>query len=256
MGKKTAEPKGIAQYDNWNLYMGLLKPENLSPLEGLLAAESEKLGRLKQLDERGELDFGDMVDDEEEMNTLCRVLQREVESYLGTPQFPDATCCCYDDGGDPVTRTVYVGGDILIPPQGRVKAIPELVHELTHHILHSNYPEHDGFLQADGKAFNEGLARGVERRLSQKYASKEGNEAFEYVATDVTVGELRSVYRFLCSLLGKECREELLAVEASNDYDEARKGKPSHWAIGTANYALREMEHGEELYREAFNGDF
>lgn len=252
MAQQASPLQQISDYTNDVLQKALLKRENIPILEELLAAETEKLMRLQRVEGQGELDFGEVITDEDEMNALCRTLQREVEAYLGSPQLPDAMCCCYDDDGKPVDNPVYVGGSILITPMERMKAIPILAHELTHHILESRYPEHKAFLQTEGKAFNEGLARGVERKLSKVHAAREGNEALEYVSTGITVQDLGNMYRFLCHCLRKECKDELL--EASNTYLNLTFG-PSAWAIGTATYALREVERGEDIYREALRGN-
>lgn len=144
-----------------------------------------------------------------------------------------------------------------------------LVHEYTHHVLHaggiplslfSNLSAlgEDAYLES--RILTEGHARGVSRWLAAMYREREDNPAFLYLPLNYTVGELKSVYIWMCHHLGLQGYSSLFSTRTEVDKVESdswhESGMPTPHAFGSAVFLLFEAEYGSGLYKSIVNNRF
>lgn len=148
----------------------------------------------------------------------------------------------------------------------RVKFINTLMHEYTHHVqnvkkLDFSAPLPVSIFSADTNLEYsiriEGHARGVTRWLANTYREREDNSAFLYMPLNYTVGELKSVYAWMCSQLGLAGRSCLLSTKTEIDKIEYNSwvelGRPTPHAFGSAVFLMLETKYSSNLYKNIAN---
>ncbi len=137
----------------------------------------------------------------------------------------------------------------------KTKLIPIAGHEYAHHVQNI-----EGLLVAKSHIFSEGHSRGVQKYLAKKYAQEEGNEAFLYDTLDVSVGEFKSAYRWMCKKLNQKLSKSLLKIRTSRDLDEgiARSiiRRPTSHALGNALFSIYQEIYGDEIYKQMMHREF
>ena len=139
---------------------------------------------------------------------------------------------------------------MIVAKSKETTVIPAIAHEYTHLILAKlEIPNEYNYLE-------EGLARKIQRDISIKYKEKLNNLLFEYDILNYDVGEMKSVYKWICDLLEKEPRKELLKVKArETDWIEKRyynnHDKPTPHAIGNTTFKIMQEINYEVASYEA-----
>jgi len=149
---------------------------------------------------------------------------------------------------------------IRLSKEGEKEAFNALGHEYTHHLIYSSMgsiTRKQILRMRKFSAFQEGIARGVERFVSNAFSVENEDDVFLFDVTDETYGELKSAYRWLSRKQGFAKRENIIGLESSIDSDEniSRffRRKPSVHAMGNTLFYLRELEEGNQIYRQAWN---
>ena len=108
--------------------------------------------------------------------------------------------------------------------------------------------------------FMEGHSRGVSRHISGTWAKQQQNPAFDYEIVEVSLGEFKSVYRWLCLKRGTTPNTHLLDIATSRDKEEDferdRTGKPSIHALGNTVFSMYDRGHDADFYRETLQHGF
>lgn len=140
---------------------------------------------------------------------------------------------------------------------------PVFAHEYTHHLQHLTHDEGNPSSFRGYSAFIEGHARGVQRAASHHFREKHDNESYLWSITDTDVGELKSVYQWVCKKTKREPNKKLMTVAKScRDTDETIKRympfsfQPTAHAIGNSLFLMAEKKHGTGIYKRAMKGDF
>ena len=150
--------------------------------------------------------------------------------------------------------------EVILEKTPRTELIPAMGHEYTHHVQLDEGVIDKGGHHGKYLIFKEGHARGVERHLSEDYREREDNEAFLYHILNRNIREFKSAYVWMCSMLSKPVRDNLLRTKALLDNYEYRilssKRKPSLHATGNALFSIYEALHGKQVYNHMIHGDF
>jgi len=145
--------------------------------------------------------------------------------------------------------------EIQLKKDSRVNLISVAAHEYTHHIQ-----ARKDFLYGSGRIFNEGHARTIQKEISKIYAQREDNEAFMYRITDMSVGEFKSTYLWMCKKHKLSPNQNLLKTKSSRDGDEKSERlltrAPSPHAIGNTIFSIGQAREGKEIYSRVLNGNF
>ncbi len=118
--------------------------------------------------------------------------------------------------------------------------VATIAHEYAHHVQNCIVPLNKGLI-----AFNEGISRGVERYVADKY-SGDGDFAYLYGATENTVLDLARCYDFVCRNTG---RKPLFLLDRK-----LRKRKIDDHALGTSFFYIKEALNGRQVYADALHG--
>lgn len=147
---------------------------------------------------------------------------------------------------------------INLKKEKRSEVIPTIGHEYAHCVQAQS--DLGPSIDYEFDIFREGHARGVERYISNKYKDKEGNEEFFDGILDMTVGEMKSVYVWMCKKLGIKPKESLLKTRTSRDFDEkghrVLRREPTSHAIGNTLFCLYEATKGSSIYKDMLKGNF
>jgi len=130
----------------------------------------------------------------------------------------------------------------------RANLIPTLSHEYGHHLVRSRFKGSEF-----GSIFSEGFAMGVQRNLSRTYSEREDNMAFLYGILDITVGEIKAAYAWICRRLGEPVRKNLLTPKSC--YDDSPRN-PSDHAKGNTVFSIYETLYTPGFYRDIIHNDF
>ncbi|MCX6710249.1 MAG: hypothetical protein NTV63_04870 [Candidatus Woesearchaeota archaeon] len=108
--------------------------------------------------------------------------------------------------------------------------------------------------------FEEGHALGVQREIGKQYSEKTGNKEYVRRNSDCTLGELKSVYFWMCRELNENRTKFSYLMPTSNEREEFSLmmdlGTPSNHATGNAFFLIKELTHGIGIYKNAIHGNF
>ncbi|MDP2909268.1 MAG: hypothetical protein Q8N77_05670 [Nanoarchaeota archaeon] len=231
------------------IYMQL-KKEDIQLLEHVLSKEVEELKRLRKLKEENKLDFGKTPSWEEAYNLLGQV-KNEVESFLGITRLQEPIICY------PYTTNQYCDKAkiVYLENEERTLLIPALGHEYTHHIQTMIYPKIMREYDYRYMAFCEGHARSMQRYIAERYRQKEDNEAFLYDITEMTTGEMKSLYKRVCLKKWAMPNKGLIKIKTRMDRLEIASkildfGRPSEYAAGNTYFLVQETKNGKGVHKD------
>jgi len=148
--------------------------------------------------------------------------------------------------------------DYIIPQKlPEASMIPVLGHEYGHHALWNSTE----FTPSSEFSFvSEAICRGIQRHIARCYQERMNNDAYTYRIQELTVGELKSTYIWLCEKLGVKPKKNLLAVASQRDKFESKNRRKNHeptrHAIGHTLFYLEEKVQGPQIYANILKGDF
>lgn len=227
-----------------------LKKEDLQLLEHVLNKEVEELKRLRKLKEENKLDFGKKLIIEEIYPLLDQV-KEETDQFLEITSM-SKPCISY-----PYNKNQYRDQTkrIYLENEERTLLIPALGHEYTHHIQTMIYPKIMREYDYRYMAFCEGQARSMQMYIAERYRQKEDNEAFLYDITEMTTGEMKSLYKWLCFKKWVRPNKSLVKIKTRMDKLEIVSkigdfGRPSEYAAGNTYFLVQETKNGKEIHKE------
>jgi hypothetical protein len=139
---------------------------------------------------------------------------------------------------------------IRIADNKKMYVIPFIAHEYAHHIITIK----EKF--CNSVVLQEGYARGIERYVSEMWAKKY-DQSFQFWITDLTLGELKSVYMDICGISARVPNKNLVKMESSRDEGELlyrkENSKPTPHAIGNVFFKDLENQVGTEIYKYLLN---
>lgn len=148
-------------------------------------------------------------------------------------------------------------GEIVIDQLKEADFAASLAHEYAHHIYYElNMP--------GSPVLKEGWARGIQRIIGERYAQRENDKSHLRGVLDITVGELKYAYMWMCCRLKHKIPRWLRRTRTiydGNPFSRWITGKPGFsrnqleiHAFGTALFRLAEERFGQGIYREFIKG--
>ncbi len=132
----------------------------------------------------------------------------------------------------------------------------DITHEYTHHLLWQRFNKEE---TAFSRAFQEGVARGVELQISEEEAITQNNPLFLEKGTRKKLRDLTLGYREICKHFKRTPERDVLkqgGVTIRERFNAWLNPKAEGYIKGTTLFCIAEEQHGPQIYAKTLQKNF